>query len=1320
MDQNAPRDIRLRLTIEEGGDVDRLLNLMADKIERGIGRAAEQGGAKLLGVLADLGEQAGRQFDVRFRRAARSIGVDPAAGKLVPEISPHLAAVMARAGVIRDPVVEQFAAAPQLAAVTRSAAGTGDGDDLSRRLDSSLLLSAQRLDERLQQVARAADVRSRRFLRAAGVDPTGGRLFPAGDDDAALLDRVAAAAPASSSGTAGGAAVAAMENERRARAMQRLGLLDAAPAPVVAAVGGGGGGNAVPPFGAAAAGAGDAGLRMVDPADLELAARAARQFGDDAEAAGRKGGRGFNLLGREVESVRSGVGAVRGGIVQFAAALYTVEAAAGTLKRVLVDPVADLTRHLYEAHEAALKFQISLSGVAGAAKAQEVSSLLTARARGLPIPLADLRGNATTLASIPALAGGVASGSASDVVDQTLQLSTLTRRLAAIDPEQGNQGATVAIRELLEGGPGSGVSLRRRFGFSPQQLARQVGRSIDDLAADPQLAVSGLERLAEVLVPDSVLEQQSQLISTRLGKLGDAFTEAADKIASSGVYRQAGERLKAVQRDLYTTLDSPEFAAAAQRISDNLSTVLDNSGDAVNRFLAALSGRRDASGFAGAVGAAEAVLSKLADGTSGLPDLASRLGDGLNAVASAVGSAAENLGSLADLLTGSTLLNKLAPERRESYRLAAVGRSLEDLGLPGVTAGRSVVGYRPAQVWESPESDPKAVRRDSGEYVYPKYASTPDVSGVASPRLQALAERAVAALPEDALPVELAGDKRMVAALLRQRVPDFESVLAQARGLPDPALTPTETPLPPRLKEFVDSEYDGPNFGATTLAANGRLGNLSDLAGGRDDLADLRTAAGGAADALRVFGQLRRQYGDAMVKIQGANDDAAALPADDYRRADLMGLAQKASDVAGQRYNAAVGLSADTASDAALAYGLSLAQALAAVPLSADAFAPIRDGTTAFARRVADALDEAGRAVDPRRLGSAGMSLPAQQAVVRAGVQRRLDDEKLAQRVGVIAPGDSAAEIEQARRTRPDAFQSAGRQAAFIRESALPQQAEVLGRANNALAAAPDDPLALRDAAEAASDYGQLLDLMHQLEGESSRVRAAFVEMGEAGGAAIQQGLGDVFYSLLTDINSVEDALRRIPAALARAFADVAAKQAMTALFSLATNGLGGLLGGGLGAANAAAATTVGKTAVANSVQAGLAGGFGGLAAADGGVFAGGFTPLGESAGSRGWTGQPVRAFADGGLVSAPTLGLVGEAGYPEAVIPLRHGNVPVEMRGGGGGHGPIDASVEFIVVSSEEEAFMRQLQSRKARSIIGTVATSKMVQTGGVRRGER
>ena len=1058
-------------------------------------------------------------------------------------------------------------------------------------------------------------------------------------------------------------------------------------------------GNVAPPFGAAAAGAGDAGRRLVDPAELETAAHAARRFGDDAEDAGRRGERGFGRLGREIEGVRSNVGMVRGGVVQLAAALYSIEAAAGVLKRALVDPVAALTRNMVEAREQTLRFESALGGVAGAARAREISSLLTRQARGQAAPLSNVRESALALASNPALASSVAGGTPGEVAGRVIEMNRTVQRLASIDPAQGEQGSLTALRELTEGDT---ASLRRRFGISPQQLAQAVGSSVSDIRSDPSLALAGLSKIAETLVPDSVIEEQGRLVSTRIAKIADAMREGLDQVGRSGVYDDIADRLGELQRDVFKYLDSSEFRQQAQRIGDGLGRALDNAGDAVRSFLSAISGNADAGGIAGAVGTAGGLLDKLALASDGLPRIAAQLGTGFADVARVVGEAAAVLGELASKLDVVTAVRmKLSPEDRERVRIANLGRALEDMGLPGVVAGRTEVGARPAQVWETPKDDPRARRRADGRYEYPIYASTPDVSGVESPRLQALAERAVQALPEDVLPLEMSSDRRQVAAMLKQRLPAFDSILAQSRGLPDPALAPRDTPLPPRLAEWVHGEDRGENYAAATLGATARLGGIAGDSAGRDDLADLATAAGSAAQALNVFPTLARTYAGERARLQGANDDAATLPETDYRRAGLLASIQEAFDASGTRYNAAVGLSADAAADAARAYGQRLAQALADVPLSADAFAPIRDGTSAFARRVADALDEAGRGIDPRRLGTAGMSVAQQQAVTRAGVQRRLDDEQLFARVGVIAPGDSPGDIERARPRRPDIFQSAGRQAAFLRDSALPQQAGVLGRANNALADAPDDPLALRDAAEAAADYARLNDLMRELAAESSRVRAAFVELGEAGGAAIQQGLGDVFYSLLTNINDVEDALRRIPAALARAFADQAAQQATAALFSLIGK--------------------FGKVPTPDPTPTITYSNFDFAQAAEGGVFDGGFTPLGETAGSRGWTGQPIRAFAEGGMVSAPTLGLVGEAGYPEAVIPLKHGAVPVDVRGGSARSvGPVDNSIEFVVVADQEEAMLRTLQSRKGRQIIGTISSGKIVQSGAIRRGDR
>jgi len=37
--------------------------------------------------------------------------------------------------------------------------------------------------------------------------------------------------------------------------------------------------------------------------------------------------------------------------------------------------------------------------------------------------------------------------------------------------------------------------------------------------------------------------------------------------------------------------------------------------------------------------------------------------------------------------------------------------------------------------------------------------------------------------------------------------------------------------------------------------------------------------------------------------------------------------------------------------------------------------------------------------------------------------------------------------------------------------------------------------------------------------------------------------------------------------------------------------------------------------------------------------------------------------FADGGIVTKPTLGLIGEAGYNEAVVPFKDPNDPLNMK---------------------------------------------------------
>jgi tape measure domain-containing protein len=101
--------------------------------------------------------------------------------------------------------------------------------------------------------------------------------------------------------------------------------------------------------------------------------------------------------------------------------------------------------------------------------------------------------------------------------------------------------------------------------------------------------------------------------------------------------------------------------------------------------------------------------------------------------------------------------------------------------------------------------------------------------------------------------------------------------------------------------------------------------------------------------------------------------------------------------------------------------------------------------------------------------------------------------------------------------------------------------------------------------------------------------------------------------------------------------------------------------------------------------------GIGSIMASVGGAI-GGFTKLfaganGGVAGG-GWKPFPVSAFANGGMVKGPTLGLVGEGKYNEAIVPLPDGrSIPVQMRGGGG--------------SGSRDLLANQAQSRPSPSVL-------------------
>lgn len=121
-----------------------------------------------------------------------------------------------------------------------------------------------------------------------------------------------------------------------------------------------------------------------------------------------------------------------------------------------------------------------------------------------------------------------------------------------------------------------------------------------------------------------------------------------------------------------------------------------------------------------------------------------------------------------------------------------------------------------------------------------------------------------------------------------------------------------------------------------------------------------------------------------------------------------------------------------------------------------------------------------------------------------------------------------------------------------------------------------------------------------------------------------------------------------------------------------------------------------------------------------GGLFGGGGAPATEGAALQSFYGyrdggimpgsfMPIRAFASGGIADRPTFGIIGEGGGSEAVIPLKGGKVPVEMRGGSS---PV--SMNVTIVAADTRDMDRLLMDR--RSLLVGMMSDAMRNGAGMR----
>jgi tape measure domain-containing protein len=207
---------------------------------------------------------------------------------------------------------------------------------------------------------------------------------------------------------------------------------------------------------------------------------------------------------------------------------------------------------------------------------------------------------------------------------------------------------------------------------------------------------------------------------------------------------------------------------------------------------------------------------------------------------------------------------------------------------------------------------------------------------------------------------------------------------------------------------------------------------------------------------------------------------------------------------------------------------------------------------------------------------------------------------------------------------------------------------------------------------------------------EQINAASEYREKMEGIASSIGNSFGEAFKGIITGSMTAQEALAGMFRSIADHFADMVAQMIaeylkMQAIGLLKT--IFGAVAGGLGGGGANLGPNSSAVFGLNTPDMMQ---YSPLTAANGAVWGGGFT-----------------AFANGGMVTGPTMGLVGEGRYNEAIIPLPDGkSVPVQLSGGAGGNAaPINTSIVVNVKNGQAESQMSGSQGNQlARELEGAV----------------
>ena len=215
------------------------------------------------------------------------------------------------------------------------------------------------------------------------------------------------------------------------------------------------------------------------------------------------------------------------------------------------------------------KYEISLGGIVrSTAATAKIMKFAVKYAEEYPAMFEDVIDAFRGLASMPTLKPLFRKADYDDLKG----IMDVVQGLATLKPQQGVQGAMMALREALSG---QMRSLRMRFEVNVREMADAAGFSFGEITHDANKALIAIRKFVELNVPAEAMASMAKTIEVQWGNVYDKYrTFVNEMMKSTGAYWAVVKALERLNEWFEKVFAAPEIVSFAQKVGNVLREIV--------------------------------------------------------------------------------------------------------------------------------------------------------------------------------------------------------------------------------------------------------------------------------------------------------------------------------------------------------------------------------------------------------------------------------------------------------------------------------------------------------------------------------------------------------------------------------------------------------------------------------------------------------------------------------------------------------------------------------------------------------------------------